>query len=47
MAFPGTVTVLGAVTAELLLERLTIIPPAGAAAVKVTVHAFEPDPVKL
>jgi len=41
----GTVTVLGTVTAELLLVRFTIIPPLGAAAVSVTVQASVPDPV--
>jgi hypothetical protein len=45
VAFAGTVTVLGTVTAELLLDRLTISPPTGAAAVSVTVHAPAPDPV--
>jgi hypothetical protein len=44
-AFAGTVTVLGTVTAEPLLDRLTVSPPLGAAAVSVTVHAFVPDPV--
>ena len=45
VAFAGTVTVLGTVTAELLLDRLTLSPPLGAAAVSVTVHASVPDPV--
>jgi hypothetical protein len=45
VAFAGTVTVLGIVTAELLLDRLTLSPPLGAAAVSVTVHASVPDPV--
>jgi hypothetical protein len=45
VAFAGTVTVLGTVTAELLLDRLTLMPPLGAAAVSVTVHASVPDPV--
>ena len=35
----------GVVTAELLLERLTATPPAGAAAARVTVHASDPAPV--
>jgi hypothetical protein len=45
VAFASTVTVLGTVTAELLLDRLTLSPPLGAAAVSVTVHASVPDPV--
>ena len=45
VAFAGTVTVLGTVTAELLLDRFTLSPPLGAAAVSVTVHASVPDPV--
>ena len=45
VAFAGTVTVLGTVPAELLLDRLTLSPPLGAAAVSVTVHASVPDPV--
>ena len=44
-AFAGTVTVLGIVIAELLLDRFTLSPPLGAAAVSVTVHASVPDPV--
>ena len=44
-ALVGTVTVAGTVTAALLLERLTANPPVGAAAVNVTVHASDPDPV--
>jgi hypothetical protein len=43
--FAGTVTVLGTVTAALLLVRFTISPSLGAAAVSVTVHASVPDPV--
>jgi hypothetical protein len=39
VAFAGTVTVPGTVTAELLLDRFTLNPPPGAAAVSVTVHA--------
>ena len=45
VAFAGTVTVLGTVTAELLVDRFTLSPPFGAAAVSVTVHASVPDPV--
>lgn len=45
VAFAGTITVLGTVTAELLLERFTVSPSPGAAAVSVTVHASVPDPV--
>jgi hypothetical protein len=41
----GTVTVLGTVTAELLLDRFTLSPPLGAEAVRVTVQASVPDPV--
>lgn len=44
-AFAGIVKELGTVTAELLLERLTLIPLLGAAAVSVTVHASVPDPI--
>jgi hypothetical protein len=44
VALAGTVTVPGTVTAELLLDKLTISPPLGAAAFKVTVHASVPDP---
>jgi hypothetical protein len=45
VAFAGTVTALGTVTAELLLDRFTSSPPLGAVAVSVTVHAPDPDPV--
>jgi len=45
VAFAGTVTVAGTVTAALLLARLTLRPPLGAAADSVTVHASDPDPV--
>jgi hypothetical protein len=45
-AFAGTVTVLGTVTAELLLDRFTTSPSPGAADVSVTVHASVPDPVR-
>ena len=41
----GTVTEAGTVTAELLLDRLTTSPPAGATEFSVTVQAFVPDPV--
>lgn len=40
----GTATVAGSVTAALLLDRLTTTPPAGAAALNVTVQASEPAP---
>jgi len=45
IALPGTVTLLGTVTAELLLDRLTLTPPPGAEPVSVTVHVSVPDPV--
>ena len=45
VAFAGTVTAAGTTTAELLLDKLTVIPPLGAAAVSETVHASVPDPV--
>jgi hypothetical protein len=45
VAFAGTIAVLGTVTAELPLDRFTLSPPLGAAAVSVTVHASVPDPV--
>ena len=45
VAFAGTVTVLGTVTAELLLDRFTVSPLPEAGAVSVTVHASVPDPV--
>jgi hypothetical protein len=45
VAIAGTVTVLGTVTAELLLDRFTTSPPLGADVVSVTVQASEPDPV--
>jgi hypothetical protein len=41
----GTVTVLGTVTAELLLDKLTFRPPLGAEVLSVTVQASVPDPV--
>ena len=41
----GTVTALGTVTAELLLDRFTISPPLGAEALSVTAQASVPDPV--
>jgi hypothetical protein len=41
VALPGTVTELGTLTAPLLLERLTFIPPLRAAEVSVTVQASE------
>lgn len=45
VAFASTITVLGAVTAELLFDRLTSSPPLGDAEVNVTVHPSAPDPV--
>jgi hypothetical protein len=45
VALAATVTVAGTVTAALLLERLTLSPPLGAAALNVTVQASVPDPV--
>jgi hypothetical protein len=45
VAFAGTVTEPGTVTAESLLVRFMIRPPLGAAAVNVTVQASVPDPV--
>ena len=45
VAFAWTVTADGTATAILLLERLILRPPAGAAAVRVTVQASVPDPV--
>ena len=41
----GTFTELGTVTAELLLDRLTVSPPLGAEVVSATVQASVPDPV--
>ena len=46
VAFGGTVTVLGTVTAELLLDRFTVNPSLDAGAVSVTVQTSVPDPVK-
>ena len=45
VAFAGTVTVAGTVTAALLLDRLTLRPLLGAAAFRVTVQASVPEPV--
>ena len=43
---PGaTVTAAGSVTAVFVLDRLTICPPLGAGAFRVTVQASVPDPV--
>jgi hypothetical protein len=47
VAFAGTVTVLGTVTAELLLDKFTVSPSLGAEAVRVTVQASVPDPVMI
>ena len=41
----ATVTVAGTVTAELLLARLTVNPPLGAAALSATVQLSVPAPV--
>ena len=46
VAFAGTVTVAGTTTAELLLERATVTPPLAAGAVRLTVQASLPDPVR-
>ena len=45
VAFAGTVTLAGTVTAVLLLDRLTTSPPLAADAFSVTVQASVPDPV--
>jgi len=45
VASDGTVTVVGTLTAALLLARLTLKPPLPAAAVSVTVQPSLPDPV--
>jgi hypothetical protein len=45
VALAGTVTEDGTVTAALLLERFTSIPPLGAELLSVTVHASAPAPV--
>lgn len=45
VALAGTVTVAGTVTAPLLLDRLTLSPPLGAAPLNVIVHASVTDPV--
>jgi hypothetical protein len=42
----GTVTVTGTMTAGLLLARLAVSPPLGAAAFSVTVQASVADPVR-
>jgi len=42
----GTVTDAGTLTAELLLARATVNPPLGAAAVRLTVQASVPAPVR-
>jgi hypothetical protein len=44
VALAATVTVAGTLTAALLLDRLTLSPPVGAAALSVTVQASVPDP---
>ena len=44
VAFAGTVTEVGTVTAALLLVRLTTCPPEGAGAPRLTVHASVPAP---
>jgi hypothetical protein len=45
VAFAGTVTEAGTLTAELLLDRVTVSPLLGATAVKFTARATVPDPV--
>ena len=45
VAFAPTVTAVGTVTARLLLDRFTAVPPARAAPVSVTVQESVPDPV--
>ena len=45
LALTGTVTVVGRVTAALLLVRLTLSPPLGAAAVSVNAQALVPAPL--
>jgi hypothetical protein len=45
LAPAATVTVAGTVTAELLLDRLTLTPPLGAAALSPTVQVSVPAPV--
>jgi hypothetical protein len=45
VAFAGTVTLAGTVTAALLLESATLRPPLAAAEVSVTVQATTPDSV--
>jgi hypothetical protein len=45
VAFAGTISVDGTVTAALLLVIATLKPPLGAAPLKVTVHASVPAPV--
>ena len=45
VAFAGTTIDAGTVTAVLLLDRLTLRPPLGAAASSVTMQASVPDPV--
>ena len=45
VAFAGTTIDAGTVTAALVLDRLTLRPPLGAAAVSVTEQASVPDPV--
>ena len=41
----GTITIAGTTTDELLLARLTLIPPLGAAPFSETVHESDPAPV--
>jgi hypothetical protein len=45
VALAGTVSVAGSATIALLLDRLTLSPPLGAAALKVTVQESVPGPV--
>lgn len=45
VAFAATVTVAGTVTAELLLDKVTAVPPLGAAALNIKEQASFPAPV--
>lgn len=43
----ATVTEAGTVSSALLLESVTLVPPAGAVCVSVTVHCDDPPPLRL
>ena len=45
VALAGTITDAGTVTAGLLLDRFTCMPPSAAAVLKIKVQASVPDPV--